>query len=174
MPLTTYTSGEVLTAASLNANFSFAAGGNPVAIFNDTQASGVDGGTATSGAWRTRVLNTTIVNTITSCTLTSNVISLPAGTYLVQASAPAFGCDQHQMRIANTTDSIYYYGGSSFDADLTTQSDSTIMTYFTIAGTKNIEVQHQVAGTRASTGFGKAQSFGNNNTYAQIMITKVA
>jgi hypothetical protein len=28
MPLTTYTAGEVLTAASLNANFSFAAGGN--------------------------------------------------------------------------------------------------------------------------------------------------
>ncbi len=28
MPLTTYTAGEVLTAASLNSNFSFAAGGN--------------------------------------------------------------------------------------------------------------------------------------------------
>ena len=173
MALTTYTSGEVLTAESLNDNFTFAAGGNTLAIFNDTKSSGVDGGTATSGSWQTRVLNTTIINTITSCTLTSNVVSLPAGTYLVQASAPAFGCDQHQMRIANTSDSIYYYGGSSFDADLTTQSDSTIMTYFTIAATKNIEVQHQVAGTRAATGFGKAQSFGNDNIYAQIMITKV-
>ena len=36
MPLTTYTAGEVLTAASLNANFSFAAGGAGLTLISAT------------------------------------------------------------------------------------------------------------------------------------------
>jgi hypothetical protein len=39
MPLTTYTAGEVLTAASLNANFSFAAGAGAVAQVKSTTKS---------------------------------------------------------------------------------------------------------------------------------------
>lgn len=51
MPLTTYTSGQVLTAASLNANFSFAAGGViqvKSAVKTDTFTASVASGTSTA------------------------------------------------------------------------------------------------------------------------------
>ena len=41
MPLTTYTAGEVLTAASLNANFSFAAGGSGLTLITTATPSAV-------------------------------------------------------------------------------------------------------------------------------------
>jgi hypothetical protein len=108
MALTTYTAGEVLTAASLNDNFTFAAA-NPTApataIFNETQSASTAGGTSVTGSFIKRTLNTTIVNEIASATLTSSVISLPAGTYLVTAVAPLYGSDTIKIRLRNTTDS---------------------------------------------------------------------
>jgi hypothetical protein len=90
MPLTTYTSGEVLTAASLNANFAFAALNSSVAIFNETQASGTAGGTTVATTFTKRVLNTTVYNTITGCSIASSVITLPAGTFYIEASSPLY------------------------------------------------------------------------------------
>ena len=85
MPLTTYTAGEVLTAASLNANLVFAAA-NPtaptIAIFNETQAANTAGGSSVATTYTKRTLNTTVTNGI-GATLTSSVIALLAGTYKV-------------------------------------------------------------------------------------------
>ncbi len=180
MPLTTYTAGEVLTAASLNANLSFAStNAGPIAIFNETQASGTSGGTFTSGSYVKRTLNTTVVNQITSCTLTSSVISLPAGTYLVIASAPAYNCNQHQTKLRNTTDSTDIQFGSSElayrDAGGNMPTNrSELQTVFVLTGTKNIELQHRCTTTQNTNGLGVDAGFGNNNTYAQITITKIA
>ena len=180
MPLTTYTAGEVLTAASLNANLSFAAT-NPtapaVAIFNETQANNTSAGTFTSGSYVKRVLNTTVVNQITSCTLTSSVISLPAGTYQVFLTAPAIQVAQHQTRLRNTTDSTDIALGSSEYTNSTLDDGCTIsnlQTVFTLAATKNIEVQHRCASTKATFGLGLASNFSNNEIYTQITITKLA
>ena len=180
MPLTTYTAGEVLTAASLNANLSFAAT-NPtapaVAIFNETQATNTNGGTFTSGSYVKRTLNTTVVNQITSCTLTSSVISLPAGTYEVFATAPAVQVNEHQTRLRNTTDSTDIQFGSteySGGAAAYAQTVSILQTVFTLTATKNIELQHQCATTRATFGLGAPNAFGNNLIYSQITITKLS
>ena len=75
---TAFVAGNVLEASQLNGvvdNFA------DIAIFNETQASGTQGGTNVAATWTKRTLNTTVVNNIGSCTLTSSVISLPAGTY---------------------------------------------------------------------------------------------
>lgn len=170
---TDFVSGAVLTAAQLNDvldNF------QDVAIFNETQANNTAGGTFTSGSYVKRTLNTTVVNNIASCTLTSSVISLPAGTYAVTASAPAFMVVQHQTRLQNTTDATtIQYGASALSALIgETQTVSIIETVFTLAGTKNIELQHRCNTTKTTNGLGVQSNFGNSEIYSQIKITRIA
>jgi hypothetical protein len=178
MPLTTYTPGEVLTAASLNDNFTFAAS-NPtapaIAIFNETQAANTQGGTFTSGSYVKRTLNTTVTNGITGCTLTSSVIALPAGTYRVYAVAPACQVEEHQTRLQNTSDATTIAVGLSQAAVGTTIANTSyVLTHFTLATTKNIEFQHRCTATRASYGLGVTTNFGNDVVYSMIEITKLA
>lgn len=179
MPLTTYTAGDVLTAASLNANLVFAAA-NPtapaVAIFNETQASGTSGGGFTSGSFLKRTLNTTIVNQITGCTLTSSVIALPAGTYQVLVFAPAFKVVGHKARLQNTTDGTTIALGQSALAAAVddAETNAVLQTVFTLTATKNVEVQHQAQTTSATQGFGRACSFGVDEIYTIIQIVKLS
>jgi hypothetical protein len=145
------------------------------ATFNDTKSSGTAGGTFTSGAWRTRDLNTTQFNGITSASLSSNQISLPAGTYYVIASAPAFYVNEHQVRFQNITDSTTAILGQNSGSGqiLVAQPSSTLSGSFTIAGTKTFELQHRCATTKADNGFGAGPNWGSE-VYGQVSITKVA
>jgi hypothetical protein len=177
MPLTSYTAGDVLTAASLNDNFTFAANNFPQhAIFNETQANNTQGGTFTSGSYVKRTLNTTVVNTITSCTLTSSVISLPAGTYKVFATAGAAGVGRHKCRLRNTTDSATIALGQNSIADTgaVSQTLSVLETEFTLAATKDLELQHRCQTTRSTDGLGAASNFSDDEIYSIIEIVKLA
>ena len=175
MPLTTYISGEVLTAASLNDNFNYAAS-SPTAIFNESQASGTYGGTATSGSYVKRTLNTTVINTITGCSIASSVITLPAGTFLVYASAPAFEVGSHKIRLQNMTASTtLQLGMTSFNETINDiQTISVLQAYFTLATSSTIEVQHRFGVVKAANGLGAAAAFGDSEVYTQIQIQKVA
>jgi hypothetical protein len=149
--------------------------GYTYAIFRDEKTSGTSAGTFTSGAWRTRDLNTSAYNNITSASLTSNQISLPAGTYLIDGFAPGIVVSIHQTRLQNITDSTTELIGQNAYAE----NSSNVMSYsrlsgiFTIAATKTFEFQHRSVVTGTSIGFGLATSF-NTEVYASITITKVA
>jgi hypothetical protein len=179
MPLTTYTAGEVLTAASLNANLTFAAT-NPTApaqaIFSVSQSAGTNGGTATSGSFIKIGLNTTVVNGITSCTLTSGVISLPAGTYTVSASNPFGGVSDCKIKLRNTTDStdeIIGTSGNQF-GPASQIIRTELLGVFTSVATKDYELQYRVGTTLAAYGLGINNGFGVAENYALITITKTA
>lgn len=179
MPLTTYTAGEVLTAASLNANLVFAAA-NPTApaqaIFNETQASGTAGGTFTAGSYLKRTLNTTVINNITGCSIAASVITLAAGTYQVFANCPAGGVDRHKIRLQNTTASTTLAIGQSQFANTaaSVHNDSQVQTYFVLTVSSTIQLQHRAQTTVTTNGFGIPTSFGDSEIYSQITITKVA
>jgi hypothetical protein len=146
------------------------------AIFNEQQASGTAGGAATSGSYVKRVLNTTLVNTITGCSIASSVITLPAGTFNVQAWAPAFACNAHKLRLQNTTAATTIeLGMNAFsDAVGSAATHSFVNCTFTLSVSSTIELQHRVGTTRAGNGFGVLCGFGDNEVYAQIQIEKVA
>jgi hypothetical protein len=139
------------------------------------ESSGVSGGTFTSGSWAKRTLNTTLTNEISSASVASSVLSLPAGTYEADALAIAYRVNGHQLRLYNTTD------GSTLLVGLTGRNDSAdtqnsiahVRGRFTLSGTKNVELQHQGATTRAADGFGIAASL-NTEVYVDIQIRKVA
>jgi len=143
----------------------------------DSKGVNTPGGTFTSGAWRTRELNTVKSNSISGASLASNQITLPAGTYRVKAQAPASYVDQHQIRLANITDTTDLAAGTPQNAP--TSSDvfnswSFMVDEFTIAGTKVIELQHHCVTTKATDGFGFQNSFSISNVYAIIELWKVA
>jgi hypothetical protein len=144
------------------------------AIFNDTKSSGTNGGTFTNGAWRTRDLQTSQFNNITSCSLASNQITLPAGTFRITGFAGAYYVDRHQTRIYNITGSAVLLSGMS--AYASSPGDAANGSFFdgiiTLAGSTVIELQHRGQTTRATDGFGIAVSWGDN-IYSSITITKV-
>ena len=167
--------GNVLTVAGGVPTWAAPSGGATYAIFTDEKTSGTDGGTFTSGAWRTRDLNATQYNGIGSASLSSNQISLPAGTYLIEASAPSNRTDQHQLRLQNITDSSTTVLGQNvwcYDVNLVSNM-ARVSGVFTIAGTKTFELQHRCATTRAGDGFGLGAGWGTE-VYASITIAKVA
>ena len=164
--------GTVLTADSSAATgLKWATAGAQFAIFTDQKAQNTAGGTFTSGAWRTRDINTTQINDITGASIGSNQITLPAGTYYVSASAPARLVDNFTSRLYNITDSSTTIVGSSEY----TPGDKTIITrgfiegVFTIAASKTFEIQQQGA---SSGGFGLASNF-QAEIYTIVAIQKL-
>lgn len=143
----------------------------------NTQASGTGGGSTTSGSWQTSILNTKDTDTGSIATLTSNTITLPAGTYLVRASAPFFTSGSGttaQIRLFNSSDSsIVIVGQNSSNAGSANVGATSILGgQFTIVGTKNLILQYQVSGS-STNGQGSPYSFGAE-VYAMIEFTKVA
>lgn len=167
---TDFVSGAVLTAAQLNDvldNF------QDIAIFNETQASGTEGGTFTSGAWQKRTLNTTLVNNL-GATLASSVITLPAGTYYFTGRAPAFNVLGHQLRIQNTTAGTTVQLGTVMYVSNNNTGIALVEGVVTISGSTNFELQHRSSGTVATNGFGAAQNFGVGEIYSQLSIRRIA
>jgi len=142
----------------------------------DEKTAGTNGGTFTSGAWQTRDLNTTLTNEISGASLAANVITLPAGTFYIEARAPARQVNGHKVKLRNTSDTSDVIIGSSETHDTVTtgQTTSFVTGRFTIAATKNFELQHQCITTRAANGFGEGTDIVVVEVYAEVKIWKVA
>ena len=146
------------------------------ALFQDQQTAGTNGGDFNSGSMVTRVLNTTVVNTISGASLASNQIILPAGTYVVWARAPACKVDSHQAQLYSITASAIILTGSasrSAGAGTPSQTDSVVLGAFTLASAAAVELQHRCQSTGASTGLGVATNLAAAEVYSQVFLVKV-
>lgn len=133
------------------------------AIFSYEVASGTNGGTYTSGSWVTRPLNTSRRNTIASASLSSNQITLPAGTYRVRWWATLYAVNGYNFRLQNITDTATITNGTSGNTPAgTTNPASENSDVFTIAGTKTLELQMKAGATRATDGMGTDGGQGTN------------
>lgn len=144
----------------------------------DEKAAGTEGGAATSGAWRTRTLNTVVTNEITGASLASNQITLPAGTYYIIASAPSFSANMHKAKLRNISDGSDTIIGTSERSDSdggeNDQTRSLVMGRFTIAAEKIFELQHRTNGNNGTNGFGLASDLAVVEVYAEVEIWKLA
>jgi hypothetical protein len=91
-------------------------GGAPNAIMEDQKASGINGGTFTSGAWRTRDLNTEVRDHYGLTSLAANQFT-PTVAGWVEWSAPACKIGVHQSRLFNVTDGVEVTAGTSEKTD---------------------------------------------------------
>jgi predicted RecA/RadA family phage recombinase len=142
----------------------------------DEKSSGTAGGSTSATTWHTRDLNTVASNTITGASLSSNQITLPAGTYRVFAQSEMHESGANRLRLRNITDSSTVASGANSNSGSSGASlpnNSAILgTRFTIAGTKTFELQHYAKLAKATIGLGIALSTGEVEVYSEITIFK--
>lgn len=144
----------------------------------DQKAANTAGGTFTQGAWQKRTLNTEVTNTITGASIntSTSVVTLPAGTFEIEARAPCYSVtsgNPHKAKWRNTTDGSDTIVGASMGGQ-DAQTDAWVRGRFTIAATKNFELQHQIGTTEATTGFGLQSNMGVVEVYAEVIIRQVS
>jgi hypothetical protein len=142
---------------------------------SDVKTANTSGGTFTSGAWQTRTLNTEDSDADSICSLSSNQITLDAGTYICLIVAPGQGVNRHKAKLRNVTDSTdILLGTSKYSSNAGGgDSPSIIIGKFTIAASKALEVQHRCQTTVAGNGFGVESNFGVSEVYTIAEFWKV-
>ena len=149
------------------------------AALADEKAAGTAGGTFTTGAARTRTLNTEIYDPDTIVSISANQFTLGAGTYIIEWSAPAYGVNAHQTFLYDVTGTAVVENGSSEyalnNAGGGNATGSRSMGYARVApGSSNVyEIQHRCSFTLATNGFGLASGT-NIEVYTLVKITQVA
>jgi hypothetical protein len=148
------------------------------AIIGDQKTSGTQGGTFTSGDWRTRDLNTEFADPDGIVSISSNQFTLQAGTYKIEWRAPAAGCNENKTRLYNITDSsVDSFGSSNYNYNsgsfLTGTFFSVGSVRITLAAAKAFEIQHRCGYTRTTNGFGISTSY-DSEIYTVVNIYKEA
>jgi hypothetical protein len=147
-------------------------------VVRDEQTTGTSGGTVSSAnTWVTRVLNTVVSNAVSGASLSSNSVTLPAGTYVVTATAPGYRMNSHKARLYNVTASAVLLQGSSEianAADYPVQSASVITGQFTLATSSAVRIEHWSSSTGGGAGYGVAVGGGSGvEVYTQATFQKV-
>jgi hypothetical protein len=144
-----------------------------VAFLKDVKSSGTQGGTFNSGAFQTRDLNT-LEGDVSFISLSSNRFTLPAGEYIIEASAPGHRIANNKIRLRNITDGVDAIIGTSeyFRIDLSAEGHgkSWLEGQISIAASKQFEIQHRCSSSFAAIGFGTETSYGVSEVYTQVKI----
>ena len=145
------------------------------AIIADQKAQGTNGGTATSGAWRTRDLNTEIADPDSIVSISSDQFTLGAGSYLITWSAPAMSCDRHQTRLYDVTGAAAIEVGTGEYAwpsgNVSTRSFGSARI---TPGSSNVyQIEHKVQTTMATNGWGLNINY-TTEQYTTVEIFKEA
>ena len=146
------------------------------AKLSDVKAANTAGGTFTSGAWQTRVINTEDMDSGSIVSLSSNQFTLDAGKYRFYIKAPAYFVGRHKAVLYNVTDAANALIGTSENCtspdDVVTSS--VVCGEITISGTKTFEVRHRCQNTQATNGLGLESNFGVSEVYTIVELWKVA
>lgn len=145
------------------------------AIYEDQKAANTAGGTATSGSWLTRTLNTEVYDDI-GISLASNQLTVAAGTYEIDATAPFSACGRARTRIRNITDGTTLLLGDNLNFSSANSGGGLVrcLGKITLAATKVLELQYRVQVTASSNGLGVEANFGEIEVYSRVKITKLA
>lgn len=170
-------------------NTSLAALGNPFAnvlIVQDQQVTNTSSQVGlASGTDNVRTLNTVVTNSISGASLTSNQITLPAGTFIIDALIPStcvglpagsgFNTQSHLFDVTAATKILFGTSIGQLDHTGSTGSNvgniASIRGVFTLAGSHALSVR-----TRCNfniTG-GVAANAGNVEVYTNVMIWRIA
>lgn len=144
-------------------------------LIRDQKAQNVSGGASAAATWNVRTLNTEVTDTSNLATVASNRITLVAGTYRIQATAPHYGAQRSRLRLRNVTDStdvLYGPTGVYNSAAEGVGLESTLVGVFTIAASKELELQHYTQVAKATDGLG-IESNVAAEYYAQVELWRI-
>lgn len=146
-----------------------------IGIFEEQQTLGTDGGTFTSGADRTRTINTEVYDKHSTLAVSSNQITItPNGSqsFVIEWDAPAIDIAGHQSFLYQTsgTPAEIARGTSEWsDTSDFVASRSVGMTVVTISVATTYEIRHRCNTTKTAVGFGIAGDFGTE-VYTRVRI----
>lgn len=143
-------------------------------LVQDQQANGGNAASIASGAWRTRVLNTEVVDTAGIASLASNQITLQPGKYEVWATAAnAVGSSNGRLRLRDTTGGATLVQGSNAgQANAAGFGGGALILYgyFTITVASALELQHWTTTTGVG---GNHVTTGEVEVYANVMLHRI-
>ncbi len=140
------------------------------------EASSVAAGSNSGNSNNQRTLNSTVVNQISGASVSSNDVTLPAGTYIIDGYANAFRLNRHFLRWYNSTDASYIINGQSMfaDANNEVQNLATISGRFTISAQKTFALMHYTQSSHSQSNALGIESNVTTNHYVNLRIWKVA
>lgn len=148
---------------------------NTLGHFTYETGAGVSAGAATSGAWRQRPLTTIKTNNISGASLSSNRVTLPAGTYWSYFSAAFFGgTAEAENRLFNVTDNVVVYKSLPSYGTGNVGMVTGASGLFTLSGSRALELQYRVQTTVSSFGLGITNTWSESNVFAEFVVFKVA
>lgn len=140
----------------------------------DQKPAGTNGGNSTTGT-NTRVLNTILINNIVGASLSSNQITLPAGGYFIEATAPTYRAGTNKIALYNITSSSYLLWGTSNQSTYIAGADSVSILNgkFTLSATNTLSLRH-LTELSATNGLGTiTASLGDYEVFTEVKIWKV-
>jgi hypothetical protein len=144
----------------------------------DEKSSGTKGGTSVDATDNIRTLNTVLTNEITNASLSSNRITLPSGTFYIEAHAPAREASRHRLFLYNHSDSIVTLLGTNCMSTTVqtnpTNSHSFVRGRFTISSSKNFELRHYTEFGEIDNGLGSSINDSITEVYADARIWRIA
>jgi hypothetical protein len=133
-------------------------------------------GTFTSGAFRTRDLNTVVQDDDGLVSLAINQITLEDGQYYLAARAPATSVIAHAARWQNIPDAVTELESQSerVQNSVYTTTQAHVDGIFTVTGgPKAYELQHRCSLTIALAGFGFNTGFNSTEVYSVVELWKI-
>lgn len=153
-----------VTAAKLGTN-SFVS----YAVICDQKAVSTYGGSATSGSWQTRDLNTELYDPDGIVSISSNQFTLSAGSYLIIASAPACGVNAHTARLYDVTGASEIQIGTVQHTDNGRFLNTTSFVYARVSPTASNVYRIDTRVTTSVSTYG----LGNQNDWSANIFTVV-
>ncbi|MCJ8345344.1 hypothetical protein MJH12_07380, partial [bacterium] len=150
------------TWESLTSGGSSTESGDDYILIIDQKVSGSNAGSALATTWNTRELQTIVSDSANLVQVTSNQFTLPAGTYRINARAPAYKVNNHKLQLYNVTDAqVEEMGSNAFTASGdTVVSISFLSARVTLALSTTFELRHYTSALKANNGLGVAVSNG--------------
>lgn len=129
-------------------------------------------------SWETREINHQ-QNIVSwgSINTTTHRITLQPGKYILEASAPAYACLRHRIRLHETTSDLTMAGGSSMfckNGNIEGYNRSTLETVLDIPVAQTYEIQHRLQiSVFAPFGIASGTAFAGQEIYTQIKVTRI-
>ena len=141
------------------------------ATYQDQKSNGTAGGSSVASAWTARVLNTEVHNTITGCSLATDTITLPAGSYLIMASSPFYNVNSAKIRFKSTTTATVINGTQVYDSS-TFPSGAVASLYgrLTLSAEEAFKLEYYCESVRATDGLGLASPESAVEIYSTVQI----
>jgi len=177
------TTGTASSSTFLRGDGAFAEAGGGVyesALFHviDEKSTQTQGGALSSGTNNVRTLNTIKTNEITGASLSTNAITLPSGTYHLQAQALNYKTASARLTWRNTTDgSDTIIGMMSYqNSGAGASTYNFISGRFTISAQKVFNLEHRVQTTESTAGAGYQDDGLDSKSciYADVKLWKIS